>query len=85
MWKCKFVANICLVVMKNTCPTAHWSSDSMESINNTTALQLSMQLRTGSSYLPGAIQALGPPPFLFKCFQVPDSDQYLKSEFRNDE
>lgn len=71
--------------MKNTYPAARWPSDSMLSIKNTTVLGLSMHhFQTGSSYLPKAIQALKPPPFLFKCFLMPDSNQYLKAEFRND-
>lgn len=40
--------------------------------------------QTDSSCLPRAIQAVRPPPFLFKCALMSDSNQYLKAEFRND-
>lgn len=67
LWKRNFVGNVCLVVMINTYPAVHWPSDSMLSINNTGAVGLSMHhFQTGSSHLPGAIQALNPPPKLSK-------------------
>lgn len=68
-WKWNFVGNMCLVVMINTYPAVHRPSDSMLSINNTGAVGLSMHhFQTDSSHLPGAIQALNPPPELSKWF-----------------
>lgn len=85
LWKRIVVENMCLAVMKNTFPPDLWPSDSMLSIKNTAALRLSMHhFQTGSSYLPGAIQVLNPPAFHFKCLLMPDSNQYLKAEFRSD-
>lgn len=70
---------------KNAQPAACGPNDSMLAINNTTAPELCMHhFKTGSSWLPEAIQAVRPPPFLFNCALILDSNQYLKAEFRND-